>query len=88
MEQMRTDTKHQFEAQIVLSCAAAERRAKEILMHDQVAMASQAQNVDHHHNHGGNLNSDSAQHQLHLNGSLLLGHQKDLAIHNVSHLQQ
>ena len=32
MEQMRTDLKHQFEAQIVLSCAAAEKRAREAAM--------------------------------------------------------
>ncbi|XP_053211868.1 zinc finger protein 629-like [Panonychus citri] len=30
MEQMRTNPRHQFEAQIVLSCAAAERRAREV----------------------------------------------------------
>ncbi|RWS17963.1 zinc finger protein rotund-like protein [Dinothrombium tinctorium] len=40
MEQMRTDPKHQFEAQIVLSCAAAERRAREAVM-SQVAMVAQ-----------------------------------------------
>ena len=32
MEQMRTDPRHQFEAQIVLSCAAAEKRAREAAM--------------------------------------------------------
>ena len=29
MEQMRTDSKHQFEAQIILSCAAAERKLRQ-----------------------------------------------------------
>lgn len=29
MEQLRTDPKHQFEAQVLLSCAAVERRAQQ-----------------------------------------------------------
>lgn len=31
MEQMRTDAKHQFEAQIILSCAAAEKRHRDAI---------------------------------------------------------
>ena len=47
MEQMRTDPKHQFEAQILLSCAAAERRSQ------------QNQNISNGQSNGDNENQSS-----------------------------
>lgn len=40
MERMRTDAKHQFEAQIILSCAAAEKRQKEAHSHSALMSAA------------------------------------------------
>lgn len=82
MEQMRTDPKHQFEAQIVLSCAAAERRAKEIAEHE---MSGQNEQDGHgpesssreHHSHHGSLaisSPNGARQSSHHNVQEHLGH--------------
>lgn len=52
MEQLRTDPKHQFEAQVLLSCAAVERRAQQ---HHNLTNGSDAENGSTNES-TGNLN--------------------------------